>query len=413
MQDLARQTESWTATLEHARAANAPPPVIDRIDETLAAIRDTRRDVEAYRAQILALQDRVARQIATCDEAIDRITSFRKKEVGQIFARDSLPLLRGLFAERTSDGTGAAIRDALRDELLASAGVRGARRTGAARPARAVLRAVLDLPSSAEARSDLGRERPRPRARDAHLRLSLLVRRDRHQLDRLLALSVGARPGLAAERRDRPDPGHAHPELDDPAAPAPGGLRARLLLPARPGARSGRIGATARADHPAVRDGDGDRHPAVDAAPRRSRGGGGERRLAGVLDAPHRGSRDARDVRRRAGRGSARLHASRASGGRWSAGRRLPGDRPVRRGARARRAGRLRAAGAAAAPAAHGPAPPSADPGAGVACAALDRRPGLDRGRALPGPAPRHGSRAHRRHPDEDARLRCDQRDAR
>jgi len=120
IQELAASTESWNATFEQARASNAPPPVIDRIQETLAAIRDTRRNVERYRAQILALQDRVARETATCDEAIDRIASFRKKEVGQILVRDSQPFLRGLYARNADSGTGTgeAIRNALRDELL-------------------------------------------------------------------------------------------------------------------------------------------------------------------------------------------------------------------------------------------------------------------------------------------------------
>ena len=117
IRELASLTDGWNATLEQARAANAPPPVIDRIQEVLASIRDTRRAVEKYRAQILALQDRVAREASTSDELIQRIADFRKKEVGQVFVRDTDPLLGALFAQRTEGGTATAIRNALRDEI--------------------------------------------------------------------------------------------------------------------------------------------------------------------------------------------------------------------------------------------------------------------------------------------------------
>jgi small-conductance mechanosensitive channel len=118
IQELASRTESWNVTLEQARTSNAPPAVIQRIQETVAAIQTTRRDVERYRAQILSLQDRVAREISTCDQATDRIASYRKKEVGEIFVRDTRPLLAGLRGRGTT-GTVAAIRNALRDEVSA------------------------------------------------------------------------------------------------------------------------------------------------------------------------------------------------------------------------------------------------------------------------------------------------------
>ena len=118
IQELATRSESWSATLAQAHASNAPPQVTKRIQETIDAIQATRHDVERYRAQILSLQDRVAREIATCDQAMDRIASYRKKEVGQIFVRDTQPLLAG-FRERGMRGTGTAIRNALRDEVSA------------------------------------------------------------------------------------------------------------------------------------------------------------------------------------------------------------------------------------------------------------------------------------------------------
>jgi len=57
---------------------------------------------------------------------MDRITSYRKKEVGQILVRDTEPLLAGL-RERGLGDTGSAIRNALRDEVSALSGVLRAR----------------------------------------------------------------------------------------------------------------------------------------------------------------------------------------------------------------------------------------------------------------------------------------------
>jgi len=117
IQELATLTDSWNATLDQARAANAPQAVADRIQATLASIKDTRRDVEKYRERILALQDRVAREASTCDEMIERISDFRKQEVGRVFVRDTQPFLGALFEQQRVGATGNSIRNALRDEV--------------------------------------------------------------------------------------------------------------------------------------------------------------------------------------------------------------------------------------------------------------------------------------------------------
>ncbi|MEW6269315.1 MAG: mechanosensitive ion channel domain-containing protein [Thermodesulfobacteriota bacterium] len=118
IQELNALADTWSASLDQARASNAPPTVIERVQETLGAIRDTRRKVERHRAEVLSLQDRVVREIATCDEAIHRIATYRKEEVGRILVRDTEPLLGTLFSTSREPGEmGAAIRNALRDEI--------------------------------------------------------------------------------------------------------------------------------------------------------------------------------------------------------------------------------------------------------------------------------------------------------
>ncbi|HEY8516530.1 MAG TPA: mechanosensitive ion channel domain-containing protein [Candidatus Binatia bacterium] len=120
IEELDGLVDLWSASLEQARESNAPSPVIERVQETLAAIRRARREVESHRAEILSLQDRVVRAIASCDEAIYDITTYRKEEVGRILVRNAEPLLGALRSSPREPGEMAvAIRNSLRDELAA------------------------------------------------------------------------------------------------------------------------------------------------------------------------------------------------------------------------------------------------------------------------------------------------------
>jgi potassium efflux system protein len=90
---LARR-DLWTRTRDDARTRSAPDAVMDRIGESLALIRATQRRVEAARAQVLAVQDELARLRTDVDAVLARIEDRRRELVGRLFMRDSPPIWR-------------------------------------------------------------------------------------------------------------------------------------------------------------------------------------------------------------------------------------------------------------------------------------------------------------------------------
>src|SRR5262249_62093548 len=85
--------EVWVRARGAAAASQAPAPVTERSDAPLAAIADARTKLEAQRAAALGVQARAARQLARCEDALAQIAQARSRAVGQLWARDSLPIL--------------------------------------------------------------------------------------------------------------------------------------------------------------------------------------------------------------------------------------------------------------------------------------------------------------------------------
>ncbi len=108
LQDLAKQRELWQRTVEEARAAKAPETVIERAQATVAGIAATQKEVERRRDVVLELQDRVVRELAVAESALDRIAHYRKEVLGQLWTRDSRPIWRGMRNEEAAE---AALHD--------------------------------------------------------------------------------------------------------------------------------------------------------------------------------------------------------------------------------------------------------------------------------------------------------------
>ncbi|HUO64288.1 MAG TPA: hypothetical protein VMT97_11325, partial [Terriglobales bacterium] len=64
---------TWTRTREEARRTQAPPALIKRVDEALAAIAAVRKTAAARRAVLLTLQVKVGEQLAIAQEASARV----------------------------------------------------------------------------------------------------------------------------------------------------------------------------------------------------------------------------------------------------------------------------------------------------------------------------------------------------
>ena len=90
--ELGKRRDLWRRTQEDARASAAPDPVLGRVQESLAAISATQKSVDKRRAEILAMQDKVTRELALVDDAMSRLTAYRKQTVGKILVRDSHPV---------------------------------------------------------------------------------------------------------------------------------------------------------------------------------------------------------------------------------------------------------------------------------------------------------------------------------
>jgi small-conductance mechanosensitive channel len=89
---LTAMHESWARSLDLARKADAPPAVVDRIQNTLASIDRARPPIEQRRAEVLVLQDSVTRALDTTDDALARVADARGEAIKRLFTAQLPPL---------------------------------------------------------------------------------------------------------------------------------------------------------------------------------------------------------------------------------------------------------------------------------------------------------------------------------
>jgi potassium-dependent mechanosensitive channel len=82
----------WTATVELARKSNAPPEVMQRINQLLQTITATEEMLQNRRAAVLSLQTRVAEQTQRANNALRSIRSAQSAAVNRLWLRDSPPI---------------------------------------------------------------------------------------------------------------------------------------------------------------------------------------------------------------------------------------------------------------------------------------------------------------------------------
>ena len=92
LNQLSDLKETWIKTRDAARASKAPGPVLQQVDEVLAAINAAQPPLEAQRSSVLDLQSRVARELGRCNTALDEIVEAQHAAVGGIFTRNSVPI---------------------------------------------------------------------------------------------------------------------------------------------------------------------------------------------------------------------------------------------------------------------------------------------------------------------------------
>ena len=101
-QTLESHRALWRRTLVEARATKAPPAVIERVQATITAIAATQKKLEERRAVVLELQDRVVRELAVADGALERITRYRKEVIGQLWIPDSQPIWQAMRSDKAA-----------------------------------------------------------------------------------------------------------------------------------------------------------------------------------------------------------------------------------------------------------------------------------------------------------------------
>ncbi len=115
LRTLDRLRQSWSFDLDRAHQAGAPDLAVASVEATLAAIGDTRAQLEQRNARLLALQDVLNRSIDSCDEATARIQEARRRALARIFARQGPPIWK-IGGASTSPDTRRAALARLSDE---------------------------------------------------------------------------------------------------------------------------------------------------------------------------------------------------------------------------------------------------------------------------------------------------------
>ncbi|MBX3024121.1 mechanosensitive ion channel [bacterium] len=99
----------WRATKDEARAQNAPPALLDRIDTALGSIAGARKGGEARRQRLLELQDQVVAQAAMIREPLRDLANVRRQSFGRLLVADRDPV----WATYPAEGMAAAVGSAL------------------------------------------------------------------------------------------------------------------------------------------------------------------------------------------------------------------------------------------------------------------------------------------------------------
>jgi potassium efflux system protein len=88
MERLTALRETWIRTRADARASRAPGAVIERIDSVVAAIDASATRLRKQRAATLVLQDRLAHEVAGCENVLARIAELRRGLGGRFLVQD-------------------------------------------------------------------------------------------------------------------------------------------------------------------------------------------------------------------------------------------------------------------------------------------------------------------------------------
>ena len=89
---LKKLQEVWSRTRDAEEAANAPDPILQQINRTLAAIEAAQQPYRMERDELLKLQSNVAEALATCNTALAQIGALQQMAVGGLLTPQNPPI---------------------------------------------------------------------------------------------------------------------------------------------------------------------------------------------------------------------------------------------------------------------------------------------------------------------------------
>jgi potassium-dependent mechanosensitive channel len=98
---LKKLEEVWSRTRDAEEHANAPDPILQQINRTLAAIQAAQQPYRTQRDQLLELQSNVAEALATCNTALAQIGALQHMAVGGLLTPQNPPIWDVDLAGRT------------------------------------------------------------------------------------------------------------------------------------------------------------------------------------------------------------------------------------------------------------------------------------------------------------------------
>jgi potassium efflux system protein len=92
LNQLSELQKTWGSTRAAAQAAQAPGPILEQIDATLAGITAAQAKIQSERTALLDLQSRVAQEVTKCGTVLAQIGQIQQQAVAGIFVANVSPL---------------------------------------------------------------------------------------------------------------------------------------------------------------------------------------------------------------------------------------------------------------------------------------------------------------------------------
>jgi potassium-dependent mechanosensitive channel len=93
LDSLADLQKTWETTLKASQDSKAPGPILQQINQTLAAIKAAEIPLQARLTIVLDLQSSVSAEVAKCGMVLSKIDQIQKTSMSGIFVRDGLPIV--------------------------------------------------------------------------------------------------------------------------------------------------------------------------------------------------------------------------------------------------------------------------------------------------------------------------------